>query len=71
MERGLIMFRTETTKHAIAESWTAEGYRVHAVKLSGARNTWIRGDRRFNATEQNEARRAIEALCAEICEAGQ
>ena len=57
------MFRTETKKRTIADSWIADGFHVHASV-----NGWIKGPRRYSETEQNEAKRAIAALCAQICE---
>jgi hypothetical protein len=62
------MFRTETKKASIAHQWIADGYHVHALALGGTPTLWIKGSRRYSETEQSEARLAIAALCAEICE---
>jgi hypothetical protein len=58
----------ETTKSAtIAAHWVAEGYHVHAMRRA-AGDSWIKGSRRYSEIEQAEARAAIAALCAQICE---
>ena len=62
------MFGQLTTKsEAIANGWIAEGYHVHVACIDGPRNRYIRGTRKFTDSEQLEAQRAIEAICAELC----
>jgi len=63
------MFNQETTtSESIVNAWISEGYRVHVTCIDGPRNRYIKGARRYSETEQEQAKRAIAALCAEICE---
>jgi len=62
------MTRITTEKRSIADQWIADGYHAHLAARAGQRQRWIKGARRYSETEQEQAKRAIAALCAEICE---